>query len=314
MMQKHQQHVTKPGIWATISAGFELTTKHYWLILIPILLDTFFWLGPRLSLRLIVEQGAAVWQEVELIPGMAEQMLALAPNLNLFTVLAVPWLGVPALMSSLVTPFQTPITPAAIELQSVGAVGLLLAGLSLLGLLLSVFFLLLVAQAVGMGQGWAERPFLFRLRIAWVRLFMMGIALVALIALIYVPVGMVSLVASFISPLLGLFTLLVVPVVVIWIVIALYFIPQGVLLHGQTLRQAMGVSLGLLQQQAASSLSMILAVMVLGTLAQQVLILFDDGSWVTSINIVAHAFIQTSLTAATFIYYRDRVNIETIQV
>lgn len=313
MMQPHHQNVTKPGVWATISAGFELTTRHLWLILIPIILDSFFWLGPRLSLRMLVEQAAAVWRQTEALADVANQMAALAPDLNLFTALAVPWIGVPTLMSGLVTPPETPLMPAVIELQSAGEVGLWFILLTMVGLFLSVLFLLLVARVVGLREDGGKRPFFLRLGDAWLRLFLMGIALAVLIVLIYVPVGMVSVVASLISPLLGLVTLLVVPVIVLWFVIAVYFMPQGVLLDGQTLRQAMRSSLTLLQQESSTSLSMILAVMLLGALARQVLVILDDGSWVTTVNIVAHAFIRTALTMATFIFYRDRVAVTQVR-
>jgi hypothetical protein len=37
-----------------------------------------------------------------------------------------------------------------------------------------------------------------------------------------------------------------------------------------------------------------------------ILLTADSGTWVTAINLLAHAYISTALIVALFIFYRDR--------
>ena len=58
-MQEQEQKSTSPGVWSALAAGFDLTAKHPWLLLLPILVDIFIWLGPRLRFQEIIEQLVA---------------------------------------------------------------------------------------------------------------------------------------------------------------------------------------------------------------------------------------------------------------
>src|SRR5215212_3582821 len=43
-----------PGVMGSLRAGFDAVSNHVGLILLPILLDVFLWLGPRLSVDSLV--------------------------------------------------------------------------------------------------------------------------------------------------------------------------------------------------------------------------------------------------------------------
>ena len=58
-MQKQEEKSTSPGVWSALASGFDLTAKHPWLLLLPILIDVFIWLGPRLRFQAIIEQLVA---------------------------------------------------------------------------------------------------------------------------------------------------------------------------------------------------------------------------------------------------------------
>ena len=55
MVQKQGQTTALPGVFSTLSAGFELTTRYLWLMLLPAALDFFLWIGPRLSFRTLLQ-------------------------------------------------------------------------------------------------------------------------------------------------------------------------------------------------------------------------------------------------------------------
>ena len=92
-----------PGIISTITTGFEFTTRHIWLLIIPFALDIFYWLGPRLNITGIVSEATSYLKSEPALSGLVEEILVMAPRINLFTNISVPVIGVPALMAALQT-------------------------------------------------------------------------------------------------------------------------------------------------------------------------------------------------------------------
>ena len=48
-MQKLESLPPPPGVIGSLRAGFDAVSSHVVLILLPLALDVFLWLGPRLS-------------------------------------------------------------------------------------------------------------------------------------------------------------------------------------------------------------------------------------------------------------------------
>lgn len=306
MMQNKNQQETQPGVLATLAAGFDLTAKHLWLILLPIFLDIFLWIGPRLSLGSVIERMIAMWPQDPALAGMEEQLLALAPQTNLFTSLSVPFLGTPALMSG-VAPAETPLTPPVFELYSVGWWPVLFVGFSLLGLGLTAVYLTSIAAAVREEAGWSSLPIGRRALTVWRRLLLAAFAFLAAMLILMIPIFLVAMLAALLSPLLSSLILLLGPFIGVWVLLTCFFAPQGLTLYGRSVREAIGISLYLLRYHARTGLGLILAVLLGKGLLQQVLRWTDDGSWLTLGTITGHAFVSTALIAATFLFYRDRV-------
>jgi hypothetical protein len=57
-----------------------------------------------------------------------------------------------------------------------------------------------------------------------------------------------------------------------------------------------------------SAVTLMLVILLIGRSVDWLLLLADDGSWLTWFGIWGHAFVSTALLAATFIFYRDRYN------
>ncbi|MBK9051106.1 MAG: hypothetical protein IPL78_09370 [Chloroflexi bacterium] len=301
-----------PSVWDTLKAGLDLTTKHLWLIIIPVLLDSFYWLGPRVSIRplleaflsLMVQQAAATNQPaatIQTLNSMAEQW---ASAVNLLTTITIPLIGVPALMSGL-TPEKTPISSSIIEIDNLGGVVLLFTLFLGVGLVLSAIYYGLIAQAVRAESArldwwWRE----------WPR------ALFKLIALVFLVLTM-GLMASFPFFCLSMFAALfsINLATLIWFVGAMplmalilygFFAPHGVLLQARPVLAAWRESLGLMRQHLAPALGLLLVIYLVGNGLTILWQIADDGSWLTLVSIVGHGFVSTALAAATFIFYRDR--------
>jgi hypothetical protein len=62
----------------------------------------------------------------------------------------------------------------------------------------------------------------------------------------------------------------------------------------------------LFQRNLPAALGLLAFVLLARQLLALVLLGADSGTWVTTINILAHAYIVTALSVALFIFYRDR--------
>ena len=307
-MQSKEELAPIPGVLATIAAGFDVTTKHFWLTLIPVLLDSFFWLGPRLSFRLLVERLAAFLQQNAVAAGVnVDVLLELAPRTNLFTSLSLPLLGVPALMVG-ATPEKTPLATPVIELDSVWLVLLLFVLFSLVGLLFTAVYFSLTAHAIQGhdGRTFSTPAFLRLVGRIWLQLAGLVISFMVAAVVIYTPLIIVGTLVSLLSPGLASIIILMGPLLLIWLLIYLSFTPQGMVLNGRSLWRAMIESLQLIRRYMLPALTLLLLLILIGQALDWTLLLADDGSWLTGVSIWGHAFVNTALVAATFIFYRDR--------
>lgn len=315
MTHGKENSTSPPGVWQTIAAGFDLTARHFWLVLLPALLDAFYWLGPRLSMRPLVERYVAMLPADPAITSITEQLIALAPRTNLFTSLSVPVLGLPALMVG-ASPPETPLPTQVFELESMGLWLGLFVLFSLVGLLLTAVYFTLIAQEVGRKAGQSDRLPVVRLarRIVWLWGQLVGLTLVVIILafLVYVPLLPLSFVVGLISALLSVFVLMTGPVLILWLIIYLFFAPHGLALNGRSLLQAATESIYLVRAHLFSVVGLMMVLFLGRNIMATLMLLADDGSWLTLASILGHAFVMTSLVAATFIYYRDRYPISLV--
>lgn len=302
MMQSKEKTTPLPTVWATITAGFDVIARHFWLILIPVLLDSFLWLGPRLSVRLLLEQMITFWQQGTAVPGVdVDLLLEFAPRVNLFTSLSVPILGVPVLMAGL-TPEKTPLPTTLFELDSALEVFLLFVLFSLLGLVLTAVYMTLTASVI---QQQSVRQALRRLMANWLKLLGLVLTLFIFAVMVYIPVSIVGIIAALLSETLAFLVLFMGLMLIGWLVIYLVFTPHGIFVNGRSLFRAMIESLQLMRYFLLPAVTLLLVILIIGRGLDWLLLLADDGSWLTWASIWGHAFISTALLAATFIFYRD---------
>ncbi|NHZ71955.1 MAG: hypothetical protein GWP17_02585 [Aquificales bacterium] len=308
MMQNNEELAPPPGIWRTIAAGFDLTTKHLWLLILPILVDAFLWLGPRLSSRPIIEQMVGLLPQDAALQDISEQMLALAPRTNLFTSLSVPFIGIPVLMVG-ATPENTPLPVEITELANPLAwLGLFLLFL-ILGVLITAVYYNLIAQVIRLQEESAllsPLKLLGRMGKTWLQLLGLGIIIAIVSIIIYIPLLPITFVVALFSQTLATLVLLIGPVLILWLLIFTYFVPHSLSLFAQPLHLAMLTSVQLVRFYFTPMLMLLVTILIIRNVLGSLLILADDGSWLTGIGILGHAFVMTSLITATFIFFRDR--------
>ena len=308
--QKREQ----AGILAAVTGGFEVVTAHLWLVLIPVVLDVFYWIGPRLTAPTLILDLVRRVEEAGAMSEMSRQLAEVAPHTNLATALSVPYLGVPGLMAGFIMPSQTPVEPLALELRSPLQWLLWFGGLSVAGLLLAGIYYGLVARTVRMAtateDGVSERDWAgFLRRLPRYSLRMLGLAgsfIVALIAL-YLPLLCVATVAAFLSPTLVFLVTLVGLTLVLWLSFYLGFSVHGIMLCDRPVLWAMLDSVRLVQRYWLQALLLFVSVLATRNVLAWLWLWVDNGSWLTLVSIAGYAFINTALIAAMFIFYRDRV-------
>lgn len=312
MVRKQDKTATPKGVVATLSAGFELATRYLWLMIIPAALDFFLWIGPRLSFQSLIADLINQFPVEAAVVDPRPMLEMIAPYLNQFSYLSVTYLGVPALMAGL-SPEKTPLNPAVIELSGWGAwIGTLIL-FTLAGLLLAAIYFSLIAAAMDRAAGIPvadrDRSLSARIGRTWLRLVALALLFVGLIFAVMLPFSLLAGFIALLSQTIATFVLMGAFVLLISLGIFMGYTPQGMTLNPRAFLPAVGESIQLFQRYLSPAVLLLFVVITARRLLSWVLLAADSGTWVTAINILAHAYISTALITALFIFYRDRYQV-----
>jgi hypothetical protein len=309
MVRKEDKQTAPPGVLSTLSAGFDLATRYLWLMLIPAALDVFLWIGPRLSFRPFIENLISQIPAEAALIDPRPMLEAVVPYLNQFSYLSVTLLGVPVLMAGL-SPEKTPLSPAVIEMTGGAAwVGTLVL-LSIAGLLLAAVYFSLIAAMMERGNPKTginvSPPIIFWIGRTWLRLIGLAFMFLVVIFAVLLPFSLLAVFLALISQTLATFVLIGAFVLLISLGIFMGYTPQGMTLNPRSFLPAVGESVRLFQRYLSPAVLLLFVVITARRLLSWILLTADSGTWVTAINILAHAYVSTALIAALFIFYRDR--------
>jgi hypothetical protein len=300
---------SKPiGVFQSLMAGFDKIAAQPLLILPPLLLDLFLWLGPRLTVNSIVQD---LLDFLVVPPGSDEAMIEqitlfrsitsdLGQRLNLFAMAS----NLPAGISSLMTSRMPILTPygASVEIpvQSMVTAFLILFALMVIGQGLGTQFHLWIAHQLAQGEELANRWK------AWLKMIVLAILLYGLgiifglgIAFIASLFSAVSLAFSVIIAFLG-FTF------AFWIFIYLFFTPHGIVRYKMGIMRAMLESATLVRWNLLPVVGYLGASFIISWLTSQAWILPAEDSWFLLLAILGHAFVSATLLAGSYAFYQGR--------
>lgn len=308
MRESQEDTITHRGVLATLAAGFELATAHWWLALLPALLDVFYWLGPRLSSRPLILRLVGFLQQEEMMAEIADTLADIAAQTNLFTGLSVPLLGVPGLLAGFVAPEETPLAPAVVEIGNPLSWLLLFLALTAVGLLVATVYYGLMAQSVraGVGAPISIGRFLRWLPAYALRVFLLAATFLFAALAIYIPISLGATAVALLSPAIASLVLTFGIVAILWLFFYLSFSLHGVLLNDRPVFWSLFESLRLVQSNSLQVLLLLLLVLGIREGLSWLWLWAGTGGWFTIVSIIGHAFITTGLLTATFIYYRER--------
>lgn len=309
------------GIIDSLSAGYRFLSRRWDLLLIPVLLDLFLWLTPRVSVAPLFDRLARFYSETAAMSDLPSEMTELAQQMatalaeagatsNLLNLLL--WLSRPLLhLPSLLHVVEPPRTSQPFEINGVGQMvggGLFF---TLLGLAVGVVYVMLLARHLPIGAAakswtWEELPGLALRNLLKVVTFV-GLLMIALLAL-FAPVSIGVTLLALIAP--GLTTLLAFLFggFIMVLLVYLYFVPIGMIMDDLRLFNAIGQSFRLVRQNFWATLGL-LVLSDLISLGFSVILsrLVDFQGVATVAAILVNAFIGTGLALGFMIFYRSRV-------
>ena len=301
-----------PGIIASLKAGFDAIAANIVLIILPLGLDILLWFGPRLRVNKLFgpilnsfTQAIAASdfppEQINAMQFSAEEFLSLLRDFNLISVMRTFPVGVFSLMSGVI-PADTPLgTPYSVQIES-GLVFILCIGLLVFaGWVAGGLFFRWVANTINHSDK-AEKleigPAVFQtilLSLSWmVILFVLGL-----------PTMFVLSFFELISPILARVLLLVVSIISMWLLVPFFFMPHGIFIKKQNAFVSIFSSLRMARYTLPTSSLFVLSIALIAIGMNFLWAIPDTDSWMALIGITGHAFVTTSLLAASFIYYRD---------
>lgn len=308
-----QTPLAPPNLIASLLSGFDAITNHIGLILFPIALDVFLWLGPHLRLETMIKDilaqlntlaGMNSQENQQMLSLLQEFWLLVAQRMNLFTMLRSYPVGVSSLMVSRL-PVETPFfTPQMLDITSFWGVAGVWLALTLAGLLVGSFYYLLVAQASLTGRvdlraalaqwGWSSRQVVLLA-------LLMGLVFIA----IAIP-GSCFLSAISLSGLsLGGLSVLLYAALMAWLLFPLLFSAHGIFTYQQTAWKAVRHSATLTRMTLVRTSLLFITILLINEGLDTLWRVPPENSWFSLVGIAGHAFISTSLLAASFVYFRD---------
>jgi len=303
---------SKPlGIIDSLSAGFSLVAQRPVLLMIPLLLDLFLWLGPRLSVSSITSELAlklppSVGEPAENSALLFEQnTVEILGSYNLFSALSTWPLGAPSLLAGNDTGHGPLGRTSTIEVQTVGGMLAWLLALVGAGLLLGTVYLSLVARwseesEIGLGK-WAREVW-----IDWARIVALVIIALGVVFLVSVPFFLAVEIIGLIVPPLASFALLAGIGLGMWALFHLFFAAHAILLRQDSVRDAIRKSIVVVRKNRLSSAGLLVVAVLISLGLSMIWNMPSPESWVRIVGIVGNAFVSTGLAMATFVFYQER--------
>lgn len=313
-VQKLEALPPPPGVIGSLRAGFDVVANRVALILLPLGLDLFLWLGPRLSVselfapyvRLVFEQArlGVAESDLERFSQFQSLLLQSLRDFNLLSLLSKLQLfpiGISTL-SAQTLPTDTPFgAPHVIALSSVWVVLGLMAILIPLGWIGGGVYFRQVAGSVLGG----DEEAVVGVGNAVLQSVLLSVIWLIGMFILFVPLTFGLGLFALISPSLANAFMFVLVFFSVWLIVPLFFTPHGIFVRGQNAFLSISSSLRMSRFSFSTSGLFVLSVFLLSRGLDLLWSAPQSDNWLTLVGFAGHAFITTVLLAASFIYYRD---------
>jgi len=299
-----------PALISCLASGFNTVATHLYLLLFPILLDLFLWLGPHFRVLNLVKpiiadisqsaMEASTPEIMEMLRTSEQVWTITLERFNLISLARTFPIGIPSLLT-FTAPLDTPVGKATVqELSSFPVLLFFWLGILVCGLFFGTLYFDFVAQTSGNIKRSQNLKALFKLFLHSVGL---SIGFFVLILAIAIPVMLVITILGLFSPNLAQIVFMLILLVLLWIIIPLFFAPHGIFLFQQNAYTATLASIRTVRYTLPATSLFLLIFVVFNQGLNIIWSMAPGHSWMTLIGITGHAFISTGLLSSSFILY-----------
>lgn len=306
METKQDKFPPPPGLVASMMAGFDSVATHIAVILPPVLLDLFLWLGPQMRMKGFLQPF------IDRMPSLASALpssfpdpaaaqtawTSIANKFNLFVILRTFPVGTTSLLS-FETFAQNPLgVPRSLDAGSFMGILGWAALLVFLGWIMGALYYYWVSNA-------ALNP---EARSLWNSLkqsVFLSLIWLGLLFFIGLPVLLVLSLLTAISPVIGQVAFFAGVLILLWLAMPVFFSAHGIFTMQLDALRAILNSLRMVRFTLPNTGLFLLAFLLINQGLNFLWNTPPQNSWLMLVGITGHAFISTALLAASFIYYRD---------
>ena len=316
-MQKLETLPPPPGVIASLQAGFNIVSNRIALILLPLALDVILWLGPRLSIGKwygaaltdglnLLKQGGFPAQDLAVYNSNVPILVDFFEKLNWLGWLRTLPIGIPVLMLNLPGKFPVP-TPLGIQnVIQLPTFIMILSSIMLLtfiGWLGGGLYFRIVAGA-SLGEEEAGISLMRAMAQTILLSVIWGIGSVIVVLPLMFLIGLLGA----LNALLAEMVFFVLLFLMFWLIVPLFFMPHGIFARKQNALISIMSSLRMSRFTLPTSSMFVLSVFLLSRGLSYLWMVPASDSWLMLVGIAGHAFISTTILAASFVYYRDMNN------
>lgn len=307
-----------------LASGFELVLRNPWILILPVLLDLFLWLGPQISAKPLFEQAIPILDQT--LPMLSASLPADSSadlQLNVDSLKSdlrqagdtVNLMGMTALFGEIATSFpsvssiQPPATDWARATWFVVSNGVtffvLLFPMGLFGLFLTCLYLQPIARA-------ARRETNLQTIIPQTIQSIAGTAGLTIGVGIGLGVFMIPLIlgATLIAMLnqgIGSFIILSGMLLMLWTSLYLTYALPAIFVGGANPWQAVRNSVSIFRFDFWSAMGLVMLAYLIRMGFAIVWQFFLDNPWGILFDVIANAYLGSGLIAATMLFYADRI-------
>jgi len=299
-----------PRLIPSIVGGFNAVASHIYIILFPVSIDLFFWLGPKVRVKnyflpLMIEaaeisSAAYGAQAADFVKGTREIWTIMLDQFSLLFSMRTFPIGIPSLMVGYMSSGNPIGTPITIDLKSGNVIMGWLFVLLVVGLLLgSIYFALIASVVKGPGYSLNVSQVLKQT----VQSFFLSAIILSAVSLLALPISCLLSSIVLVMPSLGNFPIMVLGLIAVWITLPLAFSPHGIFFEELRVGKSIVMSVRLVRSLMSATGTFFIMLIILGYGLDILWTTPTSDSWMLAIGIVGHAFISSGVLAASFIYY-----------
>ncbi len=313
-----EKNIEKPlGVIDALYGGFELVFNRPWVLLIPIAIDLFLWMGPRVTAASVFQQFIS-WVSASQPPNTSPEMaqsfesaksawLVAGNKFNVFSIAALVALGMPTIMG-LDVPSASFLKsqPRGYSVADGSTLAGLLALMVVMGILVGSLYLETIASAVRREKGGAG-IFVARALRSYIGVGTLIVAEALVGILILLPFLLSGALVGLFDQSIGTFIFLLGLMLVLWAWLYLLFAVYAIFVSGANLWQAIVSSVTVFRYNFWSALGLICLVYLINVGFQIIWQALVGTVWGALGADVANAFLGSSLIAALMLFYHDRI-------